>query len=505
MKRHASAFVLAVLLALGSAARAADPDTLRIGMINDAKTLDPLKAVDTISFSIVRHINEPLVTVDGKTRELVPVLAERWEVNDPLTYTFYLKKGVKFHNGEELTADDVVWSFRRAMSKESLYAKSKAKCIDPDGFKVIDRYTVVVKTIAPFGGFLESMKHPWASIFSRKAVEEAGADYFRRPVGTGPYKFDSWIKGERCELSAFDGYHGEKPHAKKLVFLVMSDDSSRVIALETGAADMIYSVPSSDFDRLESEGRVKAVEGIGHNIIYLGMNTQKQPLSDPRVRLAVDYAIDKDAYAHVVYQDKAAVPEGPLPFSSSFTPSGSHRLPRDPAKARALLKEAGYEKGLGLNLWIESNQNYINGATVIQSMLADVGISVNIVTLESGVFDDSVAAGEQDMIISTWGMQTNRDAGQFWLSLFHSHSVGSTNWTMTKDEIIDRNIELGNASVDPRARRAAYQAVWERLGELRPFVSLAVPSELYAGRKDLKGMEDFRDGRLNYLGNLTVE
>ena len=102
-------------------------------------------------------------------------------------------------------------------------------------------------------------------------------------------------------------------------------------------------------------------------------------------------------------------------------------------------------------------------------------------------------------------MQTNRDAGQFWLSLFHSHSIGSTNWSLTKDETIDKNIELGNASVDAETRRQAFQAVWDRLGELRPFVSLAVPNELYAGRKDLKGMEDFCDGRLNYLGNLTIE
>nr|MBO6294765.1 ABC transporter substrate-binding protein [Schwartzia sp. (in: firmicutes)] len=427
MKSFLLALAASALLASGAFARG---DTMTVGVAIDAKNLDPQNSVDTYSFCLTNQIYETLYTVDGKTRKLTPVLAESYDQIDEKTYRFHLKKGVKFHNGEELTADDVVYSFKRAMSKESVYAKSKAKYIDPNGFEVIDRYTVVVKTTTPFGGFLESMKHPWASIFNKKAVEDAGDDYFRRPVGTGPYKFDKWIKGEKCELSAFDGYHGEKPHAKKIVFLVMSDDSSRVIALETGKADMIYSVPSSDFDRLESEGRVKAVKGTGHNIIYLGMNTQKGALADPRVRLAIDYAIDKDAYTHVVYQDKAAVLDGPLPFSSSFTPEGSKRLPCDPDKARALLKEAGYEKGLTLNLWIESNQNYINGATVLQSMLGNVGINVKIITLESGVFDDRVTTGEQDMIISTWGMQTNRDAGQFWLSLFHSHSIGSTNWSL---------------------------------------------------------------------------
>ena len=129
MKLRKFALALAALLALGAAACAADLDTLRVGMINDAKSLDPLKTVDTISFAVLKHINEPLVTVDGKTKQLVPVLAEKWEITDPLTYKFYLKKGVKFHNGEEFTADDVVYSFKRAMSKEAVYAKSKANTI----------------------------------------------------------------------------------------------------------------------------------------------------------------------------------------------------------------------------------------------------------------------------------------------------------------------------------------------------------------------------------------
>jgi len=497
--------VLTALLGFSASCAAADLQTLSVGVPSDARSMDPLKAVDTVSFAVIKHINETLVTVDGRTKELVPVLAERWEVLDPLTYKFYLKKGVKFHNGEEFTADDVVFSFQRALSSESFYAKSKAKCIDPQGFQVIDRHTLIVKTLTPFGGFLESMKHPYASIFNRKAVADAGSNYFRMPVGTGPYKFKRWLKGERVELEAFDGYHGDKPHAKRLNFLAMVDDSSRVIALETGKADVIYNVPFNDFDRLAGEGRVKVVKGTGHNLIYLGMNTQKGALKDPRVRMAIEYAIDKEAFAHVVYQGKAVLPDGPLVPSSSFTPAGSRRYPRDLAKARQLLKEAGCADGLTFDLWIETRQDYVNGATVLQSMLQDVGIKVNIIVMESGVFDDRVTTNTQTLFISTWGMQTNRDAGQFWLSLFHSGSIGSTNWTALDDKIIDENIELGNRSVEPAERQAAFQKVWERLDELHPFVSLAVPNELYGGRKNLQGIEDFCDGRLNYLGRLVSE
>ena len=179
-------FAVAMLTIVATTGFAAGMDTLTVGFPGDAKSLDPHKATDTMSFAVIRHINEPLVTVDGKTKELVPVLAERWEILDDQTYKFYLKKGVKFHNGEELTAEDVVFSLKRAASPESLFAKSRGAYIDPEGFEIIDKYTLIVKTRGPIGGWLESMKHPYANIFNKKAVEEAGDEYFRNPVGTGP-------------------------------------------------------------------------------------------------------------------------------------------------------------------------------------------------------------------------------------------------------------------------------------------------------------------------------
>ncbi|MGI6076341.1 MAG: ABC transporter substrate-binding protein [Pyramidobacter sp.] len=479
--------------------------TLNVGFSYDAKSLDPLQAVDTLSFSVIKQINETLVTVDGHTKKLVPVLAERWEILDPQSYKFYLKKGVKFHNGEELTADDVVFSFKRALSPESLYAKSKAKYIDPDGFEIIDKYTLIVRTRGPVGGWLESMKHPYASIYNRKAVESAGKEYFRNPVGTGPFKFKKWVKGDRIELTAFDEYHGEKARFKNLNFLVISDDSSRVISVETGNTDLIYSFPASDFERINEDGKAKAIQTPGLVLTYLGMNTQKGALKDVRVRKAIEYAIDKDAYVHVVYQNKGVVPPGPLVPASTFVPARANVYKRNVVEARRLLAEAGYADGLELELWAASNQKDINGATVLQAMLAEVGIKINVSVMESGVFDDRVMHNQQDLIISQWGMQTNRDAGQFWLSLFHSASIGATNWTLLKDSEVDRLLDLANSTVDTEKRDELLQKVWDRLDELHPFVSLVVPNEIYGIRKDLVGAEDFVDGRLNYLGNLYVQ
>ncbi|MDD3724431.1 MAG: ABC transporter substrate-binding protein [Bacteroidales bacterium] len=498
-------FAVAMLTIVATTGFAAGMDTLTVGFPGDAKSLDPHKAVDSMSFAVIKHINEPLVTVDGKTKELVPVLAERWEILDDQTYKFYLKKGVKFHNGDELTAEDVVYSLKRATSPESVFAGSKGKFIDPDGFQIIDKYTVIVKTRGPVGGWLESMKHPYANIFNKKAVEEAGDEYFRNPVGTGPFEFKSWVKGERIELTAFEDYHGKKPNFKNLNILILPDDSSRVIALETGTVDMIYALPPSDCARLEGSSKVKVVEAPGLVLSYLGMNTQKKPLNDPRIRLAIEYALNKEAYNAVVYQDKSVVPAGPLLAASTFTPQGVKSYSCDVQKAKELLKEAGYADGMTLDLWMSNFQEQVNGATVIQSMLAQVGIKVNIQVFESGVFDEQVKKNTHDLIISRWGMQTNRDAGQYWLPLFHSSSIGATNWTALKDETLDSYIDTVNTTVDEGKRKELFQKIWDRLDELHPVVVLTVPNELYGARKDLVGLENFYDGRLNYLGDLALE
>ncbi|MDD2206884.1 MAG: ABC transporter substrate-binding protein [Aminobacterium sp.] len=497
-------FAAAMLLVVATAGFAATMDTFTLGLPGDAKSLDPQKAMDTMSFAVTKHINEPLVTVDGKTKKLVPVLAERWEILDDHTYKFYLKKGVKFHNGDELTAEDVVYSLKRVTTSESVFAKSKGKFIDPEGFEIIDKYTVIVRTRGPVGGWLDSMKHPYASIFCKRAVEEGGKEYFRNPVGTGPFKFKSWIKGERIELTAFEDYHGKKPNFKNFNVLVLPDDSSRVIALETGTVDMIYSVPPNDCQRLKESEKVKVVEAPGLVLTFLDMNTQKKPLNDPKVRLALEYAVNKEAYNAVVYQGTSSIPNGPLLSACTFSPENVKTYPYNLEKAKELLKEAGYPDGMTLELWVSNFQDQVNGATVIQSMLAQIGIKVNIQVFESAVFDDHVKKHTHDLLISRWGMQTNRDAGQYWLPLFHSSNVNSSNWTLLSDKELDTYIDTANITIDTEKRTELFQKAWDRLDVLHPVVVLAVPHELYGARKDLVGVEDLYDGRLNYLGNLSL-
>ncbi len=503
MNKKALALCLALVMAIPFAAAAAPRgEELRVGVSIDAKNFDPQNSVDTFSYSMQKQIYEPLFTVDGKTRQLVPVLAESVEMLDPSTYKFHLRKGVKFHNGEEFTADDVVFSLTRVTDKSrSVFAKSKGVWIDPKGFEVIDKYTVIVRTNGPVGGWLGSMKHPYATILNRKAVEAAGKDYFRQPVGTGPYKFVSWTKGEKVEFEAFADYWGEKPYAKKMTFVVLPDDSSRVIALETGKVDMIYAVPPADFDRLQDSDRVKVVKAPGLVLLHLAMNVHSPKLSDPRVRLAIEYGINKEAYNQVVYGGNAIVPKGPLPTACSFFPADAKAWPYDPEKAKQLLKEAGV-KDLELNLWVMNASDRINGATVIQNMLAQIGIKVKVTVYENAVINDKVREGNHDMYLATWGMQTNRDAGIYWQSQFTKSSIASTNSARYDDDLTDKLIDEATKCTDEKQRDELFMQIWNRINELHPWVYMSHAEELNGGQKDLVGLEDLYDGKVNYLGNV---
>ncbi len=506
MKRLMLLAVMAAVMLMAPVAPAvAEVTELTVGMPADAKAIDPHQSVDNYSFAVLKHINQPLVTMDGRTKELVPILAEKWEILDDTTYKFYLKQGVKFHNGDELTADDVVFSFKRMMSDpKSFYTKSRGKYLDADGFQVIDKYTVIIKTNGPLPIWLSGMRHPYANILSKRAVEEAGDEYFRNPVGTGPYKFKSWLKGEKIELERFDDYHGKKGNFKNITFLIIPDASSRVIALETGNVDLIYEVPGNDVERLNASENTKVVESQGLILHHLFLNTRKKPMDNPLVRKAIEYAVNKEAYGHVVYQGRFSVPVGPILPVSSFFPADEKPYPYDPAKAKELLKEAGYPDGFTAELWIANFADRVSGATVLQSMLAEVGIKVNVTVYESGVFDGLGKDPGYDMAIRTVGMQTARDAGDYWNSMLHSTSVGGYNWAQLSDPQLDKLIEEANACMDPVARDIILQAAWERIDEVHPDVARSIPSELYGARKGLMGLVELGDGRQNYLGDLTI-
>lgn len=249
--------------------------TLTVATPADAKSMDPHLTNDLPSNNIFINMYENLLTLD-ENGELVGQLAEKWEKVDDLSYRFYLKKGVKFHNGEELKASDVKFSFLRAMNIEGSAVSHVVGEIDPDGFVIEDDYTIIIKLKKPFTVFLTYLTHvPGGTILNEKAVSEAGEDYAQNPVGTGPYMFKEWAKGDRLTLQRFDDHQFVKPVYKEVVFRAIPEETSRTIELEAGNVDIIYGVSADDISRIEENPNLKMARSTNLNTQYMGFNCQK--------------------------------------------------------------------------------------------------------------------------------------------------------------------------------------------------------------------------------------
>lgn len=494
------AFIFVFLLADGIAA--AERDRLSVGMPADAKSFDPQMTSDTVSSTYMVQLYEPLFDF-SRDKKLVGCLAESWKKLDAVTYQITLRKGVKFHNGAELTAEDAVFTLHRMTTPKAAAVKAYGANIDPDGFKIIDRYTFQVKATSPMAAFLSYLNHSSGYIMNKKVVETEGDNYGRHPIGTGPFKFVEMLKGDHVSFERFDDYWGVKPRFKKLMMRTIPEPASRVIELETGNVDLVYDIPNSDFRRLENEGKVKVYHHPGLALTYMGFNTQTPPFDDPRVRRAISMAIDREAALKVVYRGLGVVPSGVLlPIHNYFPEPSAPEY--DPDSAQKLLKEAGVPH-LSFTLYTNESKQRRNYAEIIQSMLADIGVTVQINVLEWGSFLEQLKNGNLPVFMIGWGSSVNPDPDAYIKTAMHSRFAGSTNRACLKDREVDELLEKGAVTEDGPERAEIYARLCKRIDELNPWCCLAIADTLYGTNKDLKGADEFYHGTLNPLNGVFYQ
>ncbi|WP_297404693.1 glutathione ABC transporter substrate-binding protein [uncultured Cetobacterium sp.] len=472
---------LVAFLGLNTEAKA-DKDTIIIAQGADAKILDPHRTNDQPSSRVAGQIYDSLVKQDSNMK-IVPGLAESWTQVDDRTTEFKLRKDVKFHNGNPLTAKDVKFTLdRMKASPEVAHIIGAVSEI-----VVVDENTVRIKTEKPFGPLLSHLSHTAASILNQEAVEELGDKYGQNPVGTGPYQFVNWRAGDRITLKANpDYYMGEAP-TKNVIFRNIVEGTNRTIGLETEEVDVAYDLEPMDKMMVKDNDRLDFQEEPSLSMAYIGFNTKKAPLNDVKVRQAISHAIKIDDIIEVAYQgsgQKANSPIGPKVFGYN---KDAKTYEYDQEKAKDLLKAAGHDKGLKIKLWTNDNPVRRDIAVIVQDQLKQVGVDVTIETLEWGAYLDATARGEHDMLIFGWVSVTG-DADYGLDPLFNTANHGGAgNRSFFSDKRVDELLGLAKHSTDAAKRLEYYNEAQELIQNQVPILTLLYQTQNIGKQKNVKG------------------
>lgn len=475
-------FLAALFLCLSPMMALAAEDTLVVANGADIRVLDPLPSSENVSANVLLQMFENLVFIapDGS---LEPMLAESWEQPTPTSYVFHIRKGVKFHNGEECTADDVKFTLDRA--KTPLGTSAHALIKDLKDVEVLDRYTVKINLGRPVTPFLYALGESWAGIVNKKAVEEG--DPAKNPVGTGPFKFVSWKKADRVILERFEDYHGKKPNFKTLVVRAIPEASSRTIELQSGAVDVAYGIHFSDFERIESDKNLTLLRHPSNRVDYIALNCQRPALKDVRVRRAIKMALDIPGMQKAVCRGVGSVTGSPLPPGMRYALKDAPIPAQDVEGAKKLLEEAGV-KDLKLAIWTNESKERMDAATIIQGMLEEVGITAEIRVMEYGAFLDGVRKGECDLAMSGWGNNLP-DPEYFFGRTFHSIAIGANNSSHYSNPKLDELLDKGLTVPDGEERAKIYEEVQQIILDDVPAIFWSVGEAIVGINNRVKNFE----------------
>ena len=340
------------------------------------------------------------------------------------------------------------------------------------GIRVLDDYTLELKLAKPFGPFLSLLSMSTAYVVPKEEVERLGQDFGMHPVGTGPYILGEWKHGQSVTLSARDDYFEGRSSLKGIYYRIIPEDLTAVIEFETGGLDALL-IPAPEYRRYTESPKWKGLllSQVGMNTYYLGMNCERGPLKDPRVRRAVSSAIARARILSTIYEGRGVLAYGPVPRSLlTLPPCCAEPYPYNPESARRLLKEAGYPSGFAMKIYIGADQETLDMVEVVQQYLKAVGIEASIVQLEWSAFKQATNDGEADAFWLSW-QADYPDPENFLYPVFYSQNVGSAgNRARFKDGEFDALITKAQSEPDPDRRDKLYREAQVRVVEMAPWV-----------------------------------
>ncbi|HBW38700.1 ABC transporter substrate-binding protein [Desulfosporosinus sp. BICA1-9] len=449
-------------------------DLIVLAINADMGSLDPLHTSTIVDNMIFKNIYDSLVNND-KSGGFVPSLAENWTVaDDGVSYTFKLKKGVKFQNGEEFKASDVVFTVNAAMKSPYL-----ASIMDPiKDAAALDDYTVKFNLKYAYSPFLLVLTRIY--MLNEKAVTGAGNNYGQNPVGTGAYKFVKHDSGQRVVLERYDGYFNGPAPIKNVEFKVITDSNTTQIALESGEIDFAFGVPAISIQGIKANKALATHEFDAIHLTFVILNNTVKPFDNKLVRQAINYAIDKDALIQIVLEGMGKNAQSilnKLTFGYSENIKGYEY---NPEKAKELLAQAGYPNGFKISFKTMDGP-LKKGAEVIQENLSKIGVTTSIEMCEQNAFNKDMMSGNYEM--GNMGITLIQDADSWDLVL---KTKGGYNWERYSNPKVDELFSQGKKLTDKNERLAKYEKLVQIVNDDAPLVPLFHKMGIYFSRKDLK-------------------
>jgi peptide/nickel transport system substrate-binding protein len=469
-------------------------NVLRIGIGADADTLNPQESTTATIQNILEFIYDRLYYQNEKA-ENVPMLVTGKSVSeDGLSWTFKLRKGVRFHDGTPFNAEVMKVNLDRLLDPKTR-APLRFYVGMIDSYDVVDDYTFRVHLKYPYGMLESIFSHTVTCPMSKKAIEESGDLLSTHPVGTGPFKFGEWIKGERIVLVRNDDYYGRKPTLEKIIFRIIPEHATRTAMLRAGDLDMIELPQPPDVPALKSDPDLKVISKPSSRLMFIGFNNQKEILKDKRVRQALNYAVDKETIVKKIMFDTANVLEGPMP-AGYFGYYKCGRYAYNPKKAKELLKAANFPMEKTISMITPTGRYAFDKqvAEAVQAYLNDIGLKVELRTYDWPTYNSitrkPVDQNETELFLMGW-RNPILDPDILYMAAFHSSAWAprGMNTLFYKNKEVDRLIEKARISQSPSERKQLYKKTSMILWDDAPMLFLYEPQYIIVYRKNVKGIK----------------
>jgi peptide/nickel transport system substrate-binding protein len=456
---------------------------ISIGQDYDMENLDPARITAVTDGQIAANIFDSLMFNDIETGELIEGLAESFTASeDKLTYTFKLKQGVQFHKGYgEMTSEDVKYTIERIQDPETK-ARNRNFMLTIEEINTPDKYTVELKLNQVDPMLLNNLAEYWTGIVSKKAVEEKGDAFNTDPIGTGPFVFEGWKPQTATTLVKNEEWYRGEIDPDKIRFVPIPEPSTLYLAFESGDLDIIQVSDPRRLEQYSNDDRFYIEKEAGYIVRFIGMNIDKEPFDDIKVRQALQYGYNREELLDKVLKNLSVPAVGPIPPNVKGFEPDVDKYTYDPEKAKQLLAEAGYPDGLKLKFHVPNMDRFMTPATVFQADMAKIGVEVEVEIVEATTFLQELREGKYGLYVLSKGQTAVPDL--VLNSVFHSKNVlPGDNLSMYQNEEVDGWLDELKTTLDDSKREELLSKIQKQIVKDIPYLFIDHEEHIYVVNK----------------------